>query len=222
MSTVKKAPVHEAPRETVAGKFAADPIAKTVAESIQDPQAFLAQFVASDEEAANMSGKAEQVMVAITKPNPQKAFCLHPDPAHAVTVWCFLAKQDGEMGETPYLIAPELVPLVEESCRRLRLILYVCPSGTYGLLPVKMTQKADGTLYPQAESMLRIAAEFGGRWIRVKYDKDQSAYQPIPMRVVTEPVWPDEDIWAIVMKAFGTRAITSRGHPILVDQLGPA
>jgi hypothetical protein len=222
MGTVKKSTDPETHLEHEAGKFAADPVTEAVSESIQDPQAFLAQFVASDEEAANMSGKAEQVMVAIAKPNPQKAFCLHPDPTHAVTVWCFLAKQDGEMGDTPYLIAPELVPLVEESCRRLRLILYVFPSGTYGLLPVKMTQKADGTLYPQAESMLRIAAEFGGRWIRVKYDKDQSAYQPIPMRVGAEPVWPDQDIWAIVMKAFGTRVITSRDHPILVDQLGPA
>jgi hypothetical protein len=139
-----------------------------------------------------------------------------------LTVNVYFVDQDqDENGENMYLISPRYVPLVEESVRKVQLRLYVMPDGIYGLLPIKMTKNEKGRMYPQPASMLKVAAKYAGKWIRVKYVKALKVYQGVPMDVAVEPKFPEIPMMEIVNRAYEDRLINRRDHPILVDQVGP-
>lgn len=199
-----------------------DPLAQAVADSIEDPKERLARFVGNDGEAALMSGKPKQTNVPIKRPANQSAVCFHPDPAMRIQLWCYVAqpKEGGGFDKVFYLIDPELVPLVEESCALFMFVPYVTPQGSYGLMEINMTASQDGSLNSWHESRLSIVNEWAGKWVRMKSDHASSGYLVIPMKVPASPKWPELNAWQMVETAFGKRQITSRDHPILIEQLG--
>ncbi len=180
-----------------------------------------AQFVADDDEAALLGGKPVQTNIPIGSPPKQSAVSFSPDPDYRARVMAYVSEDgDGGMDRVYYLILSDLAALVPESCRPVQLVPYVNAAGTVRLWPISLKATARGELSAWAESALAVVNDYAGTWIRVAADKGSSGYLDTPMRVPAPPKWPDLTIWELVDKAFGKRQITSRDHPILVDQLG--
>jgi hypothetical protein len=83
-----------------------------------------------------------------------------------------------------------------------------------------MKRDSRGNLNSWAESAYDIASEYRGVWIRVASDMESSGYRVTKMKVPTEPRWPKESFEELLALAFKRRTITSRDHPIILQQLG--
>lgn len=153
--------------------------------------------------------------VPVRRPAKHVFFRIHPGEAYRLET--AVVEMDGD--ET-YLIHPNLVSVIPELVRPVRLHLYVTRHGAIGLWAVKLPSE-DGKRNPWHESAAEAAQVAMVKWVRVVPNMDLGAYDVIAAEnIPTEPAWPKKTMEELVNKAFADRYVADEGHPLLRELLG--
>jgi hypothetical protein len=123
----------------------------------------------------------------------------------------FIAQPEGEVN--PYLVTKSVWQslLRHRRVRRHQLLTAVTRQGVVFLWPLRLPRPRDSW----AESALEAGRLAAGRWVRVRANREQRAYD------VREaegdwpaPEWPSEPFARLLGLAFGDRVIRSLQHPV--------
>lgn len=170
----------------------------------------LAALALPQDFAAMATVKSAVVSVPIRRPGKQIWFSPHPDPDARVCVAVIEDEQDREA----YVVAGSLRDQLDGEWVGKVLVPCITKQGGYLLWPIRLPDQ-DGKLDDWNTSALAIADRFGGRWLRLRSNRELGHYDAVePVSVMPAPEWP-ADIDGIVRLALKGRVIESMDHPLL-------
>jgi hypothetical protein len=149
--------------------------------------------------------------VPVRKPPPTKFFRVHPD--HHIDMFAIEDKE--ERGETYFVRGREVVDLVPEFVKPVRLRLIVTRQGDAMLWPVKLPRE-ERRRDDWGKSACEIAGLAERRWLRMSANMNLGCYEAFEtVADLGEPRWPEES-WATILKiALRDRVIDSEDHAIV-------
>lgn len=147
---------------------------------------------------------AQKIMV--DRPDPQQFYRSYhvAEPFHASLLNIKHTKER-------YLVAPSLEQELEGEFLLYTLVPFINREGEITLWPVT------GKPGSWRESALAVANEACKRWVRIRTNFEQSAYEALPAASdLGEPQWPQGKIIDdFVQEAFKEHLITSLDHPVV-------
>src|SRR5262245_27890088 len=156
--------------------------------------------------------------VPVGKPKP--FFRVHPETSYRRRCELFTLKIDGQVGETNYIVGPNMRGLIDEA-RPATIVTVIYRDGTVGLWPIRFPR--EGERDNEAWVSARIAAKTGmGKWIRIVWTGRQ--YE---IREAQEGYAPDPDYSALpsfddlIRLGFGVGGIIrDKSHPVYRELMG--
>lgn len=156
------------------------------------------------------------VHVPVRKPPKHQFFRVHPGEDYRLE--CFVVEKMDD--DATYLIDPEVVGLIPDVVRPVRLHLYVTRHGAPALWPLKLPDE-DGKTNSWYTSAAEAAEHAMEHWVRMSSNRGNSAYDVITAEgIVTEPAWPDKSLQELIDKAFHERYVNSEDHPLILELTG--
>jgi hypothetical protein len=159
----------------------------------------------------------ETLRVPIQRPPAQAFFVPHPDPAWQIQIAALELKEDREV----YVVAPALIEELAGEWVAKVLVPCITRQGGLYLWPIRLPGE-DGRIDSWNESALRIAKEFGGKWVRLHPNRELGSYDLItPISEFPAPKWP-ENPEELLRKGFRDRVIDRLDHPVIKRLRGVA
>lgn len=153
--------------------------------------------------------------IPVEKPGRQQFIRVHPGEEH------FYQTAILEYEEEKYLVAGNMLSVLQDEYRPVRLVLAMARGGTTPFLwPLKLP-RADGQANTWNDSALMAAETAKDHWVRVMSDRTQGMYVTRKAEGITEePNWPEESFEALLGIAFRGRTIMDEDHPVVAKLRG--
>ncbi|MFZ0714259.1 hypothetical protein [Mycobacterium sp.] len=192
---------------------------------ITDPAPGLGAYDPFDPAALRVDAVAEydveQVLttVPVRKPKRTEWFRVHPSPDYSLDM--SLLERENGMDREPYLVTPEIRPLVATELKFVRLFTVMNRRGSVFLWTVSLPGDGDNRIRRISDSALQGADQAKTLWTKLAWDRDLGAYQMFRAKGdLGDPQWPDKSLRDLIAIAFRYNLIDRDDHEIIRELAG--
>lgn len=154
--------------------------------------------------------------VPVRKPRKPQFFRTHPSADMAFGGMLLLQKEKDES----YLVVQEVAEQINELVQAVDLFAAIDRQNNVFLIPVPRPGES-GARNPWHESLFQAVELARESWIRIGANMQMGGYDVFEAQVsLSEPDWPEHDIYKLVEVAFRGKIIQSPDHPLVQGLLG--
>ena len=145
------------------------------------------------------------------KPNRQRFFRTHPDPAMSIEAAVLEFNEDRQS----FIVTPELAPSLPGEAVAKLLIPAFTNHGSMFLWPIRLPDE-QGRLDEWNSVALEISERAKTEWVHLMANMAAGTYDVLVAKApFPEPNWPDLTLQQLLEIAFRGRIIDSMDHPVL-------